>query len=207
MARTLAQPLPARPQPAPDALDSRGGPALTWLRFALAWLALAGLAYPALGVLLGQALFPWQAQGSLIEYQGRVAGSRLIGQAFTGPGYFTGRPSAAAYDPRQASGSNLAASNPALRQRAQKDAAALAARLGVPESQLPVDLIAASGSGLDPQISPAAAEVQAASVARARGMSLARVQALIAAATERGPLGLGQPGVNVLRLNLALDGR
>lgn len=186
-------------------LDARGGGVLIWLRFTLVILVLGGLAYPLAGALLGSALFPWQAQGSLITWRGHVVGSRLVGQAFTGNGYFVGRPSAVAYDPRNMGASNYAVSNPALRQRAQGDAAAIAKREGVAQSAIPSDLIAASGSGVDPHVSPAAANLQAPRVARARGLNLARVQALVAAATETGPLGLGQPGVNVLRLNLALD--
>lgn len=180
----------------------------TWLRFSLAWLVLGGLAYPLVTTLTAGALFPQQANGSLIEQNGRVVGSALVGQTFTGDRYFIGRPSAAGagYDPVNASGSNLAASNPALRERVQATAREIAQREGVPGGQIPADLLTASGSGLDPHISPAGAEVQAARVARTRGLSEARVRELIAAATERGPLGLGQPGVNVLRLNLALDG-
>jgi K+-transporting ATPase ATPase C chain len=179
----------------------------SWLRFALTWLVLGGLAYPLVTTLTAGALFPRQAHGSLIERGGQVVGSALVGQAFTGDTYFSGRPSAAGagYDPVNASGSNLAPSNPALRERTQATAQAIAAREGVPLGQIPADLLTASGSGLDPHISPAGAAVQAARVARARGLSEARVRDLIAVNTERGPLGLGQPGVNVLRLNLALD--
>ena len=104
-----------------------------------------------------------------------------------------------------ASGSNLAVSNPALRERVQAQAQAIAARENIPVTRIPVDLLTASGSGLDPHVSPAGAAVQVARVARARGLTDAQVQALVRDHTERGALGLGQPGVNVLELNLALD--
>ncbi|WP_394649746.1 potassium-transporting ATPase subunit KdpC [uncultured Deinococcus sp.] len=180
---------------------------LAWLRFTLLWLALVGLLYPLVTTLAAGSLFPRQANGSLIEQGGKVVGSALVGQTFTGDTYFIGRPSAAGagYDPMGASGSNLAVSNPALRERAQASAKEIAAREDVAASQIPVDLLTASGAGLDPHISPAGAELQVARVARARGLDAAQVRALVAANTETGALGLGQPGVNVLRLNLALD--
>jgi K+-transporting ATPase ATPase C chain len=180
---------------------------LSWLRFTLLWLALAGLLYPLVTTLAAGALFPRQANGSLIEQGGKVVGSALVGQTFTGNTYFVGRPSAAGagYDPTNASGSNLAVSNPALRERAQAGAREIAARENVAASQIPVDLLTTSGAGLDPHISPAGAELQVARVARVRALDAAQVRALVAANTERGALGLGQPGVNVLRLNLALD--
>lgn len=201
--------LPTTPPSADNltSLDTRGGNVLTWLRFTLVVLVLGGLAYPLVGALLGGALFPWQAQGSLITWRGHVVGSRLVGQAFTGNRYFIGRPSAVAYDPRNMGGSNYAVTNPALRQRAQSAAAVIAAREGVAQAAIPSDLIAASGSGVDPHVSLEAANLQAPRVARARGLSLNGVQALIRAATEADALGLGQPGVNVLRLNLALEGQ
>lgn len=181
---------------------------LSWLCFSLTWLVLGGLVYPLVTTLVAGTLFPRQAQGSLIEQNARVLGSSLIGQAFSGDRYFIGRPSAAGagYDPVNASGSNLAISNPALRERVQATAREIARREGIPVTQIPADLLTASGSGLDPHISPAGADLQVARVARARGLTEARVRELIASNTERGPLGLGQPGVNVLRLNLALDG-
>lgn len=179
----------------------------TWLRFALLWFVLCGLTYPAVTTLLAGSVFPAQANGSLITRNGQVVGSALVGQTFSGAGDFIGRPSAAGvgYDPVNASGSNLAPSNPQLRRRVQALSAEIAAREGVPATQIPADLLTASGSGLDPHISPAGAGIQVARVARARGLSEARVRELIGAATERGPLGLGGVGVNVLRLNLALD--
>lgn len=188
-------------------LDTSGGHALHWLRFTLVFLVLAGLVYPVATTLLGGALFPRQANGSLIERGGRVVGSSLVGQPFRGEQYFVGRPSAAGagYDPTSASGSNLAPSNPALRERVEADSAVIARREGVRPDRIPADLLAASGSGLDPHISPAAAELQVARVAEVRGVPEARVRELVAEHTERGPLDLGRPGVNVLRLNLALD--
>lgn len=197
----------ATPTSEPALDDGRHQSPLTWLRFVVVFMLLTGVLYPVVATLLGGALFPRQASGSLIEQNGKVVGSSLIGQAFSGDRYFIGRPSAAGagYDPTGASGSNLAASNPDLRKRVQTDSAAIAAREGVAPSQIPADLVAASGSGLDPHISPAGAELQVVRVARARGLSPEQVRSLVAQYTERGPLGLGQPGVNVLRLNLSLD--
>ncbi|ULH17016.1 potassium-transporting ATPase subunit KdpC (plasmid) [Deinococcus sp. KNUC1210] len=196
-----------QPTPATSDLDSRGGSPLTWLVFSVLTFLLAGVAYPVVTTFVAGALFPAQANGSLLTRQGKVVGSALIGQPFSGDRYFIPRISAAGtgYDPTAASGSNLASSNPALRTRVQADSAAIARREGIPASQIPADLVTASGSGLDPHISPAGAAVQIGRVARARGLSTAQVQALIARNTERGVLGLGEPGVNVLKLNLALD--
>lgn len=192
-----------------EALDHRGGTPFSQLGFALVFTALCGLAYPVVTTLLGGWLFPYQAQGSLLEHGGQVVGSALVGQPFHGEDYFTGRPSAAGdgYDPMSAAGSNLAVSNPALRERAEASSSEIAAREGVLPEQIPVDLIAASGSGLDPHISPASARLQIPRVAQARGLSEAELIELVAAHTERNPLGLGQPGVNVLTLNLGLDMR
>lgn len=185
-------------------LDSRGGSPGTWLRFTAVFLLLCGLLYPTLTTWLARSLFPHQAEGSLIVKDGRVLGSELLGQPFSGARYFIGRPSAADYDPRAAAGSNLAVSNPALRERVQQDAQAIAQREGVRPEQIPPDLLAASGSGLDPHISPEAARLQVTRVAKARGLSPQAVQRMVDQHTERGLL--GQPRVNVLRLNLALDG-
>ncbi|MDX2005222.1 MAG: potassium-transporting ATPase subunit KdpC [Meiothermus sp.] len=184
-------------------LDTAGGNVGTWVRFALVFMVLCGLVYPVLTTLLGGVLFPAQARGSLLEQGGRVVGSGLIGQPFSSERYFIGRPSAAGYDPRAAAGSNLATSNPALRERVQADANTVAQREGIAVDQIPPDLLAASGSGLDPHISPEAARIQVARVARARGLTPQQVQRLVDAHTERGFL--GNPRVNVLRLNLALD--
>lgn len=186
-------------------LDTTGGNVGTWARFTLVFLLLCGLAYPIATTLLGGALFPDQARGSLLERNGTVVGSALVGQPFSGEWYFIGRPSAAGagYDPRAASGSNLAPSNPALRERVEADSQAIAQREGIAPEQIPPDLLAASGSGLDPHITPEAARIQVARVARARNFSVEQVQQLVNTNTERGFL--GHPRVNVLKLNLALD--
>lgn len=189
-------------------LDTRGGSFGPWVVFTVLTFVLGGMVYPAVTTFLAGAVFPAQANGSLITSGGRVVGSSLIGQAFSGDRYFIGRISAAGngYDPTAASGSNLAGSNPALRERVQADSAAIARREGVSPAQIPADLVTASGSGLDPHISPASAAIQVARVARARGLSVAQVEAAVSAATEAGGL-IGQDRVNVLRLNLALDSR
>lgn len=189
-------------------LDSSGGNPITWLGFALITTVLFGLVYPTLTTLLGQTVFPHQARGSLIERDGKVIGSGLIGQSFGGEKYFIGRPSNAGKgnDPTSASGSNLAASNPALSERIAADAKDIAAREGIAVDQIPLDLLAMSGSGLDPDISPAAAELQVARVAKARGISEATLREAIRSQIEQPFLGVfGQARVNVLRLNLLLE--
>jgi potassium-transporting ATPase KdpC subunit len=187
-------------------LDSGGGSLRTWLTFTALTFVLGGVLYPVVTTLVSGAIFPVQANGSLITQNGRVLGSSLLGQTFSGERYFIGRPSAAGsgYDPTAASGSNLAGSNPALRARVQADSAAIARREGIAASQIPADLVTASGSGLDPHISLAAAGIQVARVARARKLSTAQVQRAVAVATEAGGL-IGQDRVNVLKLNLSLD--
>ncbi|PVY58325.1 MULTISPECIES: potassium-transporting ATPase subunit KdpC [unclassified Simplicispira] len=168
-----------------------------------------GLAYPLAVTGLAQVLFPDQANGSLVKAKGVVVGSALIGQPFSQPGHFWSRPSATAPDPYNAaasSGSNLGPSNPALAEAVSARIAALRAADPGNTAPVPVDLVTTSASGLDPHISRAAADYQVNRVARALGLPPQRVQALVAEHTEGTLLGfLGEPRVNVLRLNLALD--
>ena len=181
-------------------------PALTSL---VIFSLITGLVYPVAVTGLAQVLFPVQAKGSIIMRNGSPVGSSLIGQPFDDPKYFWGRPSATqsfAYNAASSSGSNLGQSNPALLQLVQARIVSL--RAGDPRDKkpIPVDLVTASGSGLDPHISPAAAEYQVQRVAKARRLNEATIRDLIAACTEGRQLGiLGEPRVNVLRLNLALD--
>ena len=190
----------------PPALAALLRPALLLL---LLLSLLTGLVYPLLVTVLAQALFADQARGSLVLRDGRAVGSLLIGQAFSDPGHFWSRPSATTPQPYNATastGSNLGPLNPALTDAVKARVAALRAADAGNSAPVPVDLVTASASGLDPHISVAAAEFQAARVARARGLELARVRALIARHTEGRLAGvLGEPRVNVLQLNLALD--
>jgi K+-transporting ATPase ATPase C chain len=176
---------------------------------------LTGLIYPAVITGIAQVVFPNQANGSLITQNGQVVGSALIGQEFTAPKYFWGRLSATgdhAYNAAASSGSNLGPTNPALQKEVSDRIAALKAVDGGNElhgnnQPIPVDLVTSSGSGLDPDISVAAAQYQAARVAKARGLPLNKVQTLINQSTTGHQFGfLGEPRVNVLKLNLALDG-
>ncbi|HEV3145410.1 MAG TPA: potassium-transporting ATPase subunit KdpC [Gemmataceae bacterium] len=170
---------------------------------------LTGMIYPAAVMLIGQGLFPRQANGSIIEKNGKPVGSELIGQEFTSEKYFWGRPSATApaYNAASSSGSNLGPTNPDQVKAVQERIDAL--RKAHPDQAnkpVPVDLVTASGSGLDPHISPAAAEYQVARVAKARGLSQESVREFVAANTEgRTFFLLGEPRVNVLELNVALD--
>lgn len=170
---------------------------------------ITGIAYPLLVTGLAQVIFPVQANGSLLAKDGKPIGSALIGQPFTASKYFWGRPSATApqaYNGTASNGSNLGPTNPALADAVRQRIAALQAADPGNTAPIPVDLVTASGSGLDPEISPAAAQYQLARVARARGLPLAEVQALVARCTRGRQLGvLGEPRVNVLELNLALD--
>jgi K+-transporting ATPase ATPase C chain len=171
--------------------------------------AVTGVAYPAVVGGLSALLFPHQAGGSLVERDGKPVGSELIGQSFTAPGYFWGRPSATTPAPNNGAAStpsNLGPTNPALTKAANDRIAALREADPANKAAVPVDLVTASGSGLDPEISPAAAEYQLARVARARHLDPVKLRALIAANTDGRQLGvLGEPRVNVLKLNLAVD--
>lgn len=174
--------------------------------FALVILLGMGLLYALLGAGIGRLIFPQQAEGSLIERDGHTVGSSLVAQAFADARYFQSRPSAVNYDPMAAAGSNQARSNPDLRKRIDDAIAAVAAREGVAPGEVPIELVTESGGGLDPHITPAGAMVQVARVARARGLDVAAVTALVSAHIEGRQWGLlGQPRVNVLALNLALD--
>lgn len=187
---------------------------ISLLRPALVLLALftvlTGLLYPLVVTGAAQALFPEEANGSLVRRHGQVIGSQLIGQRFEDPKYFWGRPSAtgpAPYNAAASTGSNLGPSNPAL---AEAIAARVAALRAADPSQVsapvPVDLVTASGSGLDPHLSPAAALYQVSRVARLRGVDAEKLRQLVTDHTEARTLGLfGEPRVNVLALNLALD--
>ena len=168
-----------------------------------------GLAYPLLVTGLAQTLFPAAANGSLIVEEGKPVGSALIGQAFSDPGHFWSRPSATGpmpYNAANSAGSNLAPTAPALVDAVKGRIAALRAADPGNTAPVPVDLVTASASGLDPHISRAAADYQVARVARVRGLPVERVRALVDAATEGRMLGfVGEPRVNVLKLNLAVD--
>lgn len=179
------------------------------LRMLAVMTVLTGLAYPLAITAIAQWAFPYQADGSLVQADGRVVGSRLIGQPFTRPEYFHGRPSAAGagYDATLSGATNLAPSNRRLVEQVRERAERVRRENGLaPGRPVPADLVTASASGLDPDISPEAAELQVPRVVRARGLPESEVRALVKRHT-RGPwLGwLGEPRVNVLELNLALD--
>lgn len=175
--------------------------------FTLVTMVLLGGGYNVVLWALGQAAFPSQAGGSLIRRaDGTVVGSRLIAQKFMRPGYFHPRPSGVDYDAASTGGTNHGPSNPDHLKAVRERLDAVIAGEGVPASQVPSEMVTASGGGMDPHIPPAAAALQAARVARARGVSAGRVRALVQAHTTPPSLGLlGRARVNVLELNLALD--
>ncbi len=175
--------------------------------YTLVTTVLFGILYPLVATGLAQVIFPRQANGELIRSGDKLIGSRLMGQPFTAPGYFWSRPSAAGtagYDPTASGGSNLGPTNKALIDRVSASVQQL--QPTNPGAPIPADLVTTSGSGLDPDISPAAAEFQVPRVARERGMSEQDVRAFVQAHTKGRQLGfLGEPRVNVLELNIALD--
>lgn len=181
------------------------------IRMTLTLTVLTGLLYPGVVTGLSQLLFPSQANGSLITQNGRIIGSSLIGQNFTRPGYFQPRPSAAGndgYDPTASSGSNFGPTSQKLADRVKASVEKFRKENPDYTGPIPADLLTASASGLDPHLSPASAAAQAPRVAKARGVSQEQIQQLVAQITEDRDLGfLGEPRVNVLRLNLALDDR
>jgi len=178
------------------------------VRMTLVLTVLTGMLYPALVTGIAQAIFPRQANGSLIEANGKVIGSELIGQKFSKPEYFQGRPSAAGdgYDAANSGATNFGPTNQKLAERIKADAEKFRKENPEFSGNVPADLLTSSASGLDPHISPASAEAQAPRVAKARGVAVERVNQLMAQFTERPDLGiLGEPRVNVLMLNVELD--
>jgi potassium-transporting ATPase KdpC subunit len=177
---------------------------LTAFLMTIATTILLGVIYPLAVTGLAQLLFPNKANGELIEVNGKIVGSRLLAQSFTGARYFHPRPSAVNYDPTNSNGSQLGPTNHQLIDRVKGDVATLQAEN--PGTPVPVDLVTASASGLDPEITPAGAEFQLPRVAKARGLSEDSVRGAIRQHTEQRQFGfLGEPRVNVLELNLALD--
>ena len=177
---------------------------ITAFLMTIATTVLLGIIYPLVVTGLAQLLFPKQANGQLIKKDGKVIGSRIIGQGFSGPGYFHSRPSAVNYDAANSNGSQLGPTNHQLIDRVKGDVATL--QVENPGQLIPIDLVTTSASGLDPEISPAAAEFQVHRVARARGLSADAVRRLVQQHTQPRQFGfLGEPRVNVLELNLSLD--
>ena len=181
---------------------------ITAVLMTLVTTLLLGIVYPLVVTGLAQVLFPNQANGQLIERGGKVVGSRIIGQTFSSPGYFRSRPSAAGtgYDAANSAGTNLGPTNKKLIDAVR--AAVQAAKKENPSAPVPIDLVTSSASGLDPHLSPAAARFQVPRIARERGVPEGEIERLVEAHTEGRQLGfLGEPVVNVLELNLALDER
>lgn len=179
---------------------------VTAILYTIVTTIIFGVAYPAIVTGFSQVLFKDKANGQLIQRDGQLIGSRIIGQPFTAPGYFHSRPSAAGngYDAANSGGSNYGPTNKKLIDRISGDVATI--QLDHPNTDVPVDLVTSSGSGLDPDITPAGAEFQVARIARERHLSEADVRTLVARHTQGRQLGfLGEPRVNVLELNLDLD--
>jgi potassium-transporting ATPase KdpC subunit len=179
---------------------------VTAVLMTIATTILLGIIYPLVVTGIAQVVFPKKANGQLIEANGKIVGSRIIGQSFSGLGYFHSRPSAAGngYDAANSAGSNLGPTNQHLIDRVKADVAT--AQAENPAQPVPIDLVTTSASGLDPEISPAAAAFQAPRVAKARGVTEEQVRQLVAKHTQARQLGfLGEPRVNVLELNLELD--
>ncbi len=176
------------------------------LRCSLVLLLLCGGLYNVVTTKLAAQLFPEQASGSLLQLNGQVVGSALMGQTFTLPQYLQGRPSAIAYDPRNTAGSNFGPTHPDLAKRVQADSLTITQRDHVNAADIPVDLLAASGSGLDPHISPEAARLQLPRIAQTRQLTLEQVNQVFMQHLESLQWGFfGQARVNVLQFNLALD--
>lgn len=166
---------------------------------------ITGVIYPLAITVIGQVAFPSKANGSLVEHNGKIVGSELIGQNFTEVKYFWSRPSAAGYNGGASTGSNYGPTNPAQWDAVKQRVADLQ-KANQGEAEIPIDLVTASGSGLDPHITPAAAEYQVSRVARARHVDEARIRELVREHTEGRTFGLlGEPRVNVLKLNISLD--
>ena len=179
------------------------------VRMTIVLTLLLGIVYPVVMTMTGRIFFPHQAEGSLIQRNNTIVGSELIGQNFAAAKYFHNRPSAAGsngYDATSSSGTNLGPTNKTLIDAVSKRVKDTSEAEGVPASQVPIDLVTSSGSGLDPDISPAAADIQVQRVAKARGLNADTVRQLVQENTHGRWLGLfGEPGVNVLKLNLDLD--
>ena len=177
---------------------------ITSVLMTIATTVLLGIIYPLVVTGLAQVLFPKKANGQLVEVKGKVIGSRIIGQAFTGPGYFHPRPSAVSYDAANSNGSQWGPTNQKLIDRVKGDVANVEAEN--PGTPVPIDLVTASASGLDPHITPANAEFQLPRVAKERGTTLEQMRSLVAQHTEQRQFGfLGERRVNVLEINLELD--